>query len=99
MQIPKNVIEKAIEGGWKNYPSDFGLNDHYLVMHDIACITALDPTFWQALGKALGWKWSYRCPECKEVSDLPTWEFNAKRFYDLILQEKPTEEFWSDLLK
>lgn len=49
---------------------------------------ALDPTFWQALGKALGWNERY-------MSGYPV----AHRFYDLILQGKPIDEFWAELLK
>lgn len=52
---------------------------------------ALDPTFWQALGKALGW------PTIRSIEGQ-AWQRNAHRFYDLILQGQSTEEFWDKLL-
>ena len=45
----KEIIQKAIKGGWKNkqYGFDCGIDtyEHYVC----------DPLFWQALGKALKW--------------------------------------------
>ncbi len=58
--IPKEAIEKAIEGGWNTYIANgwsplewcgaprFSGDELYFI--------ALDPSFWQSLGKALGWK-------------------------------------------
>lgn len=45
--IPKNAIEKAWEGGWPKGVNGNGLIDYPQI--------ALDPTFWQVLGKSLGW--------------------------------------------
>ena len=108
MTIPKEAIEKAIDGGWYNYPSDFNLNDHYVEKHDSSCMTALDPTFWQSLGKALGWPEEYAIRH----KELPknsvenfrleidkNWQSHAIDFYDLILTNGDTEKFWSDLLQ
>lgn len=59
--IPKEAIEKAIEGGWEFrkslhwprnlgvYPSD--IDALVVVWQQVA----LSPDFWQSLGKALGW--------------------------------------------
>lgn len=62
---------------------------------------ALDPIFWQALGKALGW---YEWPLKHRPVDLADLDFkcplcNAHRFYDLILTEGEPEQFWKELLK
>lgn len=94
MQIPKNVIEKAIEGGWE--PSAYELGSTALLRDFEWQIFALDPTFWQCLGKSLDWR-------TIKHSDLighetVQWNNYAHHFYDLILQGKPTEEFWQSLL-
>jgi hypothetical protein len=106
--IPKNAIEEAIEGGWcKNYGNGknafyFHCGVNWVRVKvtgpdDIArqftyAEVALDPTFWQALGKSLGWK-----KERGRNTDN-AWIFYARDFYDLILQGKDTAEFWKELL-
>jgi len=96
--IPKPIIEKAIEGGFKQNEQSA---EHYLSDAEIV----LMPTFWQALGKALGWTNSLRCPlgDCgkpftKLKYGMEGWMNFAHRFYDLILTGGDTERFWSDLL-
>lgn len=102
MNIPKRAIEKAIEGGWKG--------DWYVWAHAPAII-ALDPTFWQALCKALGWslfvaykngQWINENEDNRALSDtpfrLPNWQWKAHGFYDLILQGQSTDTFWEELL-
>ena len=74
--IPKEIISRAMEGGWHR----LNLNlDAYgtEVIYSISEI-ALDPTFWQALGKALEWRELYMVGQ-------PMWNWYAHRFYDLIL--------------
>lgn len=62
---------------------------------------ALDPTFWQALGKALGWGlvlgWEEMYAPAENAAQ--EWYQNAFRFYDLILTGGDTEAYWKDLLK
>ena len=53
---------------------------------------ALDPSFWQALGKALGWS------EFEDETGHYFWRVTAHDFYDLILTGGDTEKFWDDLL-
>lgn len=122
--IPKQAIEKAIEGGWNGggiYTAPHAMADgnplrnsslvrcsdcwctdqsahthHDNKKHNSASI-ALDPTFWQALGKALGWldvtaTKKHVCPDCCE------WMKHAQEFYDLILTGHDTEKFWNDLI-
>jgi hypothetical protein len=101
MNIPKEAIEKAIEGGWA-HPQFFDWQ-----------FTALDPTFWQALGNSLEWTHVYclRCHtavplwgecKCNEDEEVPepqsAWRYNAHRFIDLVLQGQDTVEFWKELL-
>ena len=44
------AIEKAIEGGWEK--DGFVCQGELIGVEEIAL---LDPLFWQALGKAMGW--------------------------------------------
>lgn len=74
--IPKQAIEKAIEGGWKNSENIY---PHWSVI-------AFDKTFWQALGKALGWE---------ELDWIPYGQHFAK----VILTGGDTEAFWKEILK
>lgn len=70
--IPKKAIEKAIEGGWKGLFMDdegitvdtqsqiaWGRTKTGLGRHLPLQVIALDPTFWQALGRA-------KHPVCKD---------------------------------
>lgn len=110
MNIPKKIIEKAIEGGWKGLFMDdegitvdiqsqiaWGRTKTGLGRHLPLQVIALDPTFWQALGKTLGWS--------EQKTHFPSslakcvWQNTAYVFYDLILTGASTDEFWATLLK
>lgn len=100
MTIPKEAVELAISGGYvstramKQRPYGFIPNGQYKV--------ALDTTFWQALGKALGWGKTDNCWGCGydegATIDTYVWFVNAHKFYDLILTNQPTEAFWQSIL-
>lgn len=74
---------------------------------------ALDPSFWQGLGKALGWEMAKECPCChkeyeycrcdncsiQEGGKYIEWQANARGFYDLILTGGDTKAYWQDILK
>lgn len=126
--IPKQAIEKAIEGGWK--PKDFeGFNysarkqevifwkvlprekalPHLIPQYERILgkpphmkwswqfeRIALDPLFWQALGKALGWHDGY--VEFAAMGFSNEWKLTAHRFYDLILTGGDTEAYWKEIL-
>jgi hypothetical protein len=95
--IPKQAIEKAIEGGWNDK-----IGGHYEEIGFWQTI-ALDPTFWQALGKALGWNGLILelIPDADrgKIIDPNEWHGHALDFYDLILTGGDTEAFWNELLK
>lgn len=107
--IPKQVIEKAHEGGFTG--KAFNASIWWQV-------TACKPEFWQALGKALGWEeevcWgcgkrfldgymTCQTRNCKinefASNPIPYWRFVGKRFYDLILTGGDTGKFWEEILK
>ena len=77
------AIKLAIEkGGYKEAHIKGSIEQHAFTL-----LTA-DPLFWQALGKALGWK-----PENGFY-----WEEEALRYFRLVLNGGDTEKFWEELL-
>jgi hypothetical protein len=95
MNIPKEAIEKAIEGGWSNYRKEEVDRGGYKI--------ALDPSFWQALGKGRWYTKSGAALHGKifvNIHDEPCdeWEVKALEFLDLILTNGNTEKFWQELL-
>ena len=99
MNIPKEAIEKAIEGGWKPNAHNEGIDWRGVIQPWQA--TACDPSFWQSLGKALGW--TERIDgglkyENGFYKKLPVEQWYAHKFYDLILTGGDTEVFWKELL-
>jgi|SRR5579871_4920013 len=96
MIIPKAAIEKALEGGWKRANYSPGWAPASMAANIVVYQVALDPSFWQALGKAL------KEGDLKETWPNGTtyypWQRIALDFYDLILTGGDTEEFWEELL-
>lgn len=58
---------------------------------------ALDPSFWQSLGKSLGWTEKEEF-FFKEDRWTKGWHNEALKFYDLILTGRSTDEFWKEIL-
>lgn len=88
MNIPKEAIKLAVQGGWNSSSNsvDEAVRGDISKLYDTElAYIALDPTFWASLGKALGW-------------ELGMDETHAHRFYDLILRGKDTTAFWKELL-
>lgn len=79
------ALKLAIEkGGYKELYQTIGRIEEQI---------ALDPLFWQALGKALGWDgWSVQF-----YGD--EWLFHAHQYFDLVLTGGDTEAFWKELIK
>ncbi len=78
--IPAKAIELAKKNGWK-IPHGYRDSEWQ--------IFCLQSSFWQSLGKSLGWTMN----DSVHVDCA-----NAHDFYDLILTEQPTDKFWADLL-
>ena len=111
--IPKQAVDKAIEGGWtlkagrldnhrpekENYLDEENQTFHHKGIQIDARLIVLDPSFWQALGKALGWKSNHsrydKCPYCSEIP----WKEHAKAFFNLLLTNSDTTPFWEEILK
>jgi hypothetical protein len=113
MNIPKEAIEKAIEGGW----AEVRLKE--LPNWNVGSRTAI--AFWKELPLAGSHKsfprkqylqmssialdplfWQALIPERHDFTNLTknedTWYTVAIRFYSLILQGTDTTEFWKELL-
>ena len=60
-------------------------------------LSAIDPTFWQALGKATDPE-RYESSELYNDEPMPRYLCKAMRFYSLILTGGDTEKFWKELL-
>lgn len=101
--IPEHVISKAIAGRWKYRGSsierfDFSAakeDGHGFIVTKVGTSAvhyeqiALDPDFWAALGKKMGW------PDT--LDGYEGWKLKAVNFYRLILRKASQEEidnFW-----
>lgn len=63
----------------------------------------LDPLFWQALGKALGWTFDGKFSRFSETMTFGEfekrhWKTHAHQYFDLVLTGGNTEKFWKELL-
>lgn len=94
MNIPKEIIEKAADGGWKISIRHRERGTGYEVDEKVV----LDPNFWQAL--VIREKWD------TSEDRFGDWLYYAHRFYDLILTQKPNDAafpseigaFWQEVL-
>jgi hypothetical protein len=98
----EEAIKLAIEkGGYPHYS-----HTEEPLMYDAKCMIVLDPKFWQALGKALGWgKISYEndfgdlsLSELEIWSDEDAWRYQAHKYFDLVLTGGDTEKFYKELI-
>lgn len=110
-----NVIKLAIEKGGYRFEQQLSVkwNLDFLGAEDCPSHAEItqDPLFWQALGRALGWregmylKW-YRDRQggVDESLDLEYEEsiapdvYHALRYHELNLTGGDTDKFWKDLL-
>lgn len=82
----EKAISKAIEGGYKyNAPWEFGTKDLY----DASIL--LDPLFWQALGKALGWRGA-------DHDKTAGWFDEWHNLIDYLASGKDADSFFQNLL-
>lgn len=96
----KQVMEKAIEGGYEpkyiraSYVFDDPKRDN--PEYELTGIF-LDPSFWQSLGKTLGWK-----PKKDYKNDFghlhkAGWFYQWHSFIDHLAEGKTPEEFFKNL--
>lgn len=101
----KNAITKAIEGGWSDtlYRVDTGNTEVWT--HHSSLL--LDPLFWQALGKNLGWVTDNEDYFLKETIagglisrtyGIWTWRNEWHNFIDHLASGNDPESFFKDLL-
>lgn len=96
----KTAIQKAIEGGWKDNRTVLKVAFSKL---QVDAIALLDPLFWQALGRSLGWgdkntsMWDIK-GTIFEI-EMPEWEHHWHRFIDHLAEGKDAESFFNELLK
>ncbi len=99
----ETAIKKAIEGGWRNdFKPDFIVSMETFICRQDKYKVLLDPKFWQALGKAEGWKrsrevWCYgstKFQQCKE-----RWQNEMHTFTQHIANGGTIDEFFNNLLK
>jgi hypothetical protein len=106
--IPNKAIEKAVEGGWEpsdNPIEDWAVAEKMIGREMLEARTICDLSFWQALGKVMGWPEKYEWAEADskntgdeiEKEEL-AWKYNAHRFYELILTECDAKAYWDELL-
>ena len=77
------AIKLAIEkGGYTDYQGDFS---------DATRSWFLDPAFWQALERAMDWKW-------KAGKTIP-WILHWHRFIDWVAEGKDVDEFFKQLIQ
>lgn len=122
----QEAIKQAIEGGWQAYQLEYKNNEvqidtervliysHDRLVKDFSYEKILlDPLFWQALGKARGWKEE----KCMDESDFPNasdgfklilkeiiipvreydWKYNAIRYFETRLSSGDLKSFWENL--
>lgn len=91
----KLAIEKGGYEGYKLIGNTFVQNNPYI--QSLKEIT-LDPLFWQALGKALGWKGN-QSSSFSKIQIRERWLKIALLYTETVLTGGDTEELWKELLK
>ncbi|MCK9369528.1 hypothetical protein M0R04_06445 [Candidatus Dojkabacteria bacterium] len=99
------AIKLAIEkGGYDKERMKYPIAEYNMYLDEL--IAPLDPLFWQALGKALGWAecepwWNddKQMMICPTLHITPCWSVYALRFFELTLTQGDTEAFWKELLR
>lgn len=105
----EKAIQKAIEGGWipkgfENIKFNSQKTIKSLIMAGGNGVALLDPLFWSALGKSLGWdiKTSKQWWEKQSLKDkivlLDEWENQMHNFIDHLIAGKSVESFFEDLI-
>jgi hypothetical protein len=107
----EEVLKKATAGGYHIYGSD-GMDTYYEGASNAYSAwtrkdnestfviaveeTFLDPVFWQALGKALGWREEKASVVMYRVTE-PEWQSTWHRFIDHLAEGNTAESFFEQL--
>jgi|GEM_PF-1410088 len=95
MKTIKDVIETAIRGGWEE-PWDMWDEDGDVWSGTYVCV--LDPLFWQALGKGLGWDMVSGQSDYSLSWTKNTWEYYIHQMTDHLIDGVTVEEYLISLL-
>jgi len=110
--VIEQIIEKAIEGGWNELPKgqkiqvEIWEGNHYVYAGGAEiCLEMylLNPLFWQALGKKMGWK-EVKNESLSKTDDfggfyyLQEWLKHWHRFIDHLAEGKDIESFFIQFL-
>lgn len=86
MKIPEEIWDKALDGGYE----DISENDN-------DAERLLDPKFFQALGKALGWNEISGSYHSYNEDGKTAWQMKMHRFIDHLIAGKSVESFFEEL--
>jgi hypothetical protein len=106
--IPKKIIELAITAGWNlDRTSMLPAKQSTLSVDEVIRVcqkgnnvyrVALDPSFWQCLGKALKWPTGKEPDVSCSMWETEGWLGRARYFNYLLLTGGYSQAFWDDLL-
>lgn len=107
----EKAIKTAIEGGWKPEYADHKIHKAYRRAGSWAKKgntssfidwghAFLDPLFWQALGKAMGWWDGKKFPKWHPKGEKPKahWQIHMQSFIDHLIAGKSPDLFFMELL-
>ena len=98
-QLPKNCSLLRIEVEMDRWLLHFW--DDKAHQSDVFFIplhkTFLQPLFWQALGKAMGWKYQIGTVDGLPVYDNKVWLENWHKFIDFLSEGKTAEDYFNQL--
>jgi hypothetical protein len=111
MTYTEQAIKKAIEGGFDvRWNPAFGAAEEVskdgngTILHNQQVF--LDPSFWQSLGKTLGWngRWMVQIftdhdDQSATVEGAGRWKYEWHRFIDHLAEGKDVENYFESLLK
>ena len=90
----EQTIKKAIEGGWKK---EFVVEPMDTPQANFAK-AMIDPLFWQALGKAMGWTGTTYIQMGTKINELsPDWKYQWHCFIDHLAEGKSIESYFEEL--
>jgi hypothetical protein len=86
----EETIKKAVKGGYTLYAALEGDEGYQVCNHRMF----LAPSFWQSLGKALGWREATHIVKEDTQDD---WLYHWHRFIDHLAENKTVESFFESL--